>query len=429
MQFKTSPKQNKSFVEATHRYNIWVGSIRAGKTYSSVRKFIDRLQFGVPGDAMICGVNRSSIGRNILSLMYDMIGFPAPTEKCMKTRLYGRDLYFVGAPDISAVATIKGATLAYAYIDEITEVPEPFFKMLDGRLSVPGAQLFGATNPDGPAHWFKKQYIDRKEELDLIHWDFNLDDNPILDKEYKKIIKASYTGLWFDRYILGKWALASGAIFPDFDHENLFENSFPTPNYYLVGIDYGTTNPTAAVLVAITPNKWPQARIEAEYYYDSAKTGVPKTDAQLVNDIKEFIGYRDVRSIYVDPAAASFKIALRQEDLPVIDANNDVLLGVKTMNKFISGRNIVVHKSCKNAIEQLQSYAWDSKYADRGEDKPVKKNDHQVDAIRYSLTPFLNSGDFGYADEQLNIENIRRKVYGNQDIYSNFNNEIHGGFC
>lgn len=426
--FKTSPKQNKSFFEAIHRYNIWVGSIRAGKTYSSIRKFIDRLQFGVPGDAMICGVNRNSIGRNILSTMYEMIGFPAPTEKCMKTRLYGRDLYFVGAPDIGAVATIKGSTLAYAYVDEITEIPESFFKMLDGRLSVPKAQLFGTTNPDGPSHWFKKQYIDRSSELDLINWDFTLDDNPILDEEYKKIIKASYTGLWYDRYILGKWALASGAIFPDFDHENIYEKPFPSPSYYLVGIDYGTTNPTAAVLLAVTPNKWPQARVEAEYYYDSAKVGFPKTDAQLVNDIKEFIGYKDIRAIYVDPAAASFKIALRNENLPVVDANNDVLLGVKTMSKFISGRNIVVQKACINAIEQLQSYAWDSKAADKGEDKPVKKLDHQVDAIRYSLTPFLSSGDFGSPDEHLSIENLRRKVYGENDGYGFMNPQMGGGY-
>ena len=57
----SSPKQNKSFLEATHRYNIWVGSIRAGKTFSSTRRFIHDLQFGPPGDAMIVGVNRATM--------------------------------------------------------------------------------------------------------------------------------------------------------------------------------------------------------------------------------------------------------------------------------------------------------------------------------------------------------------------------------
>src|SRR5690606_12722269 len=78
----------------------------------------------------------------------------------------------------------------------------------------------------------------------------------------------------------------------------------------------------------------------------------------------------------VDPAAASLKIALRQSDLPVLDANNDVLLGIKICSKFIGGKNIVIQKGCTTLREHLQSYAWDSKAADRGEDKPVKKDDH-----------------------------------------------------
>lgn len=423
----TSPKQDQSYDEATHRFNIWVGSIRAGKTFASIRRTIHELKYGPPGDVMFLGVNRQSIDRNILGSLYKMIGFPTPNPKTMKTRLYNRDVYFVGCPDISAVATIKGATLAIGYVDEITEIPEAVFKMFEGRLSVPGAKLIGTTNPDGPSHWFKKQYIDNAENIDLIYWNFTLDDNPILDEEFKKRIKASYTGLWYNRYILGQWAMASGAIFDTFDHDNIYTNPFPAPSYYLVGIDYGTTNPTAAVLCAVTPNKWPQFRIEEEYYYDSAKIGRAKTDEELSRDIVEFIKYKNVTAIYLDPAAASFKIALRQKDLPVLDANNDVLLGIKTMSKFVSGKNLVVQRGCKTLIEQMQSYAWCPKAAANGEDKPIKKSDHIVDALRYSCTPFMNSGDFGCADESLNIENLRHKVYGD-DGYGYMNPIAGGGY-
>ena len=126
--FTTSAKQNLSYLEATHRFNIWVGAVRSGKTFSSIRKFIDRLKHGVPGDAMIIGVNRGTIQRNILTHMYQTLGFPCPSPMTMKTNLYGRNLYFVGAPDISAVTTIQGSTLAYAYIDECVCIPEAFFK-------------------------------------------------------------------------------------------------------------------------------------------------------------------------------------------------------------------------------------------------------------------------------------------------------------
>ena len=419
----TSPKQDKSLVEATHRFNIWVGAVRSGKTYSSIERFMKDLKIGPPGDAMIIGVNRGSIQRNIIRHLYEKLGFPPPMEKAQKGKLYGRDIWFVGAPDVSAVSTIQGSTLALAYVDEATNLPEPFWKMLESRLSLDGSKLLATCNPEGPAHWLKKDYIDNPN-IDLVHWNFSLEDNPSLSETFKKEIKASYTGMWYNRYILGEWALAHGAIYDCYDHNNEYEHPFPPPSYYVVGIDYGTTNATAAVLCAVTPNKWPQIRVEAEYYYDSAKKGRSKTDQELVRDIKEFISYKNVSAIYVDPAAASLKIALRQSDLPVLDANNDVLLGIKICSKFIGGKNIVIQKGCTILREQIQSYAWDSKAADRGEDKPVKKNDHICDALRYAICSAFPRGEFNHPDENISYDQLRRKVFETDDGWGAM---LHGG--
>ncbi len=350
----TSPKQNKSFCEATHRFNIWVGAVRSGKTFASIERFIYDLKNGPRGDAMIIGVNRGSIQRNILKHLYNRLGFPCPTEKAQMGMLYGRNVWFVGAPDISAVSTIQGSTLALAYVDEATNLPEPFWKMLESRLSVPGAKLIATCNPEGPSHFIKKQYIDNPN-IDLICWNFTLEDNPSLDEEFKKQLKASYTGLWYNRYILGEWALSHGAIYDQFDHDNIYDSPTSNPNYYLVGIDYGTTNATAAVLCAVTPNKWPQLCIESEYYFDSVVKGRSKTDDELVRDIKDFIGHKSVAAIYVDPSAASFKVALSNADLPVLDAKNDVIPGVKTVAKFIAGKNLVIHRSCTILKEQIHA--------------------------------------------------------------------------
>ena len=282
--------------------------------------------------------------------------------------------------------------------------------------------------PGRPSSLAEESYLD-KPGLDLAHWNFCLEDNPILDDKYKEQLKASYTGMWYNRYILGEWALAHGAIYDCYDYNNEYENPFPAPSYYIVGIDYGTTNATAAVLLAVTPNKWPQIRVKSEYYYDSAKKGRSKTDEELVRDIKDFIGYKNVSAIYVDPAAASLKIALRQKDLPVLDANNDVLLGIKIVSKFIGGKNIVIHKSCVTLREQLQSYAWDSKAADRGEDKPVKKNDHICDALRYACVTAFPTGEFAHPDENLSYDQYRRKILtDDNDGWGAMLNAPMGGF-
>lgn len=410
-----SPKQIQSFNEATKRFNIWVGAVRSGKTYSSILKLIDIIKNGPPGNGMIIGVNRDTIQRNVILELYKFLGFPTPSTKTTETKLYGRNIYFVGAHDEGAVRRIQGSTLAFAYVDECACIPQPFFKMLLSRLSVKGAQLLATTNPEGPAHWLLKDFIKRSDELDLVYWNFRLEDNPSLDPAYVENLKKEYTGMFYKRFILGEWAASTGMIFDSFDDENIFSDRKEQPSYYVAALDYGTVNPTCALLGAITPNRWPQIRIEDEYYFDSSKAGRSKTDAELADDIKNFVSYIPIRALYIDPAAASLKIELRNRDLPVIDAKNDVLSGIQVMSKFIHGKNLLVNKNCKNLIEQCQSYQWDSKAADRGEDKPIKHNDHAVDACRYLCLSTFPQGIFSHPNEQISYDDLRRNVYGNDD--------------
>lgn len=414
-----SPKQIQSFQEANKRFNIWVGAVRSGKTYSSILKLIDLIKNGPPGSGMIIGVNRDTIQRNVLLELYKFLGFSPPGTKTTETKLYGRNIYFVGAHDEGAVRRIQGSTLAFAYVDEATCIPAPFWRMLLSRLSVSGSQLLATCNPEGPAHWLKKEYIDRCDELDLKHWHFTLDDNPSLDPTYKENLKKEYTGMWYKRYILGEWAVAHGLVYDCFDHDNTYEHPKEPPNYYIMGIDYGTTNATAAVLIGVRPTRWPQLTVESEYYYDSSKKGRSKADDELAQDIKDFIGWRNISTVYVDPAAASFKIALRQMGLPVIDANNDVVPGIRTTSKFVSNKNLIIHKSCSTLLEHMQSYAWDPKAADRGEDKPIKINDHILDALRYACYTAFPTGEFSHPDENLTIDQLRRKVYGDDNVFLN----------
>lgn len=412
-----SPKQALSIAEAQKRYNVWCGAVSSGKTFASIVKCIERLQNGPKGDVMFLGVSRGTIQRNVLTQLYSILGWPCPTSKTMETKLYGRNVYFVGVNDEGSVRSIQGSTLALAYGDEVAAWPQPCFKMLQSRLRIPGAQCLLTCNPEGPSHWFKKEFLDREADLDLIHWNFLLDDNPALDEAYKSNLKKEYTGMWYKRYILGEWAVAHGLIYDSFDiQDNTYENPRNNPTYYIVGIDYGTSNATAAVLVAVNPRLWPQISVEAEYYYDSAKRGRQKTDDELATDIKNFVAHRNITAVYVDPSAASLKIELRNRNLPVLDANNDVLEGIKVVSKFIAGRNLLIHKSCTNLLDCIQSYSWCPKAADRGEDKPLKVKDHVMDSLRYALFSKFPNGQFNNADDNRSIEDIRREIHG----YDNF---------
>lgn len=408
-----SDKQLLSIQKATKRLNLWVGAVRSGKTYASIQKLIFAMRSGVPGAVMLIGVSRESLQRNVLIDLYKSLGFPPPSSKATSGKLYGRDVYFVGAHDESAVRKIQGSSLAYAYVDECVCIPEPFWRMLLSRLSVSGAQLFATGNPEGPQHWIKKNYIDKAQELDLAYFHFVMDDNPSLTEEYKESLKKEYGyGAWYNRLILGLWAIAEGLVFDGFDEMNLFQNTFEAPAFYAVGIDYGTSNATAAVLGAIDPKKWPQIRIEEEYYYDSHKAGRAKSDSELADDIYSWLRYRSTQAIYVDPAAASIKVELRQRGLPVIDAKNEVLEGIRTVSKFIKHKNLVVHKGCKNLIESIESYVWDRKASDRGEDKPLKVSDHCVDSLRYLVASVFKTGIIEDVSSSITIDQVRKQIYG-----------------
>jgi len=87
----------------------------------------------------------------------------------------------------------------------------------------------------------------------------------------------------------------------------------------------------------------------------------------------------------VDPSAASFRVQLFQDRLRPVLADNDVLDGIRLVSSLLSTGRLKIHRSCKHLIGEMQGYSWDEKAAAKGEDVPVKVNDHGVDSLRYGI--------------------------------------------
>lgn len=414
MHFKISLKQLDSIKESDARFNFWVGSVRSGKTFASLVRFDDFVKKGPEGDYAIIGKSRDTIKRNILGPLRDMLGnrFTYSIGKSEAT-LYGKTIHLIGANDERSEHKIRGLTLAGCYVDEMTIIPECVWKMLGTRLSVSGAKLFGTTNPDSPFHWLKRDYIDRAEELDLKVFHFKIDDNPSLDPKYVDALKREYKGLWYRRYIEGEWALAEGTIFDFFDKE-LHVIDFPpsAADYYVVGVDYGTTNPCVFSMIGYRENVKPSKWLEKIWYFDSAKAGYQMTDAQYFDAFQRFTAGYQVRATYVDPSAASFKLELIRGDvLNVIEAKNDVLDGIRYHSTLLSTGDFKVCSNCRQAIDEYGQYVWDTKAAARGEERPLKQHDHVLDSIRYALYSewYSKQGRRMTVDD---IEQIKDSVYG-----------------
>ena len=420
-----SRKQIQSYQQATSRYNIWVGAVRSGKTFSSLLAFIAFCKYAPAGDFMILGKSLDAIKRNVLSQLKDLLGdlFRYYLGK-REAKLFGRTIHLVGANDERSEHKIRGSTLAGAYCDEITVLPEGVFEMLKSRLSVSGARLFGTTNPDSPFHWFKRNFLDRAHELDIAHWDFTLDDNPSLDPIFVANLKREYRGLWYQRLIEGRWVLAEGTVFDMFD-ERLHCLDYPPGNadYYCVGVDYGTTNPCAFTMVGYssrtTPNRW----LEKEYYWDSKAQMRQKTDTDYAEDLAKFITGYNVKQIYIDPSAVSFRVELQRLGFNhVMEAENDVLDGIRYHSMLLNNGTFKILRSCRNTIEEYCTYHWDTNASDRGIDKPSKKNDHLLDSLRY----VLYTESFKYDGARLkpeDIERMRAEALGHAPSHGRFFDE------
>lgn len=408
-----SPKQLDYLRNSTASVNVCDGSIRAGKTFVTLLRwvmFVARAPRG--GELVMVGRTRDAIWRNLIAPLQnpDLFGPIAAqvigNNGAPTVSILGRTVHLIGASDAKAEKVIRGMTVAGAYVDEITVCSEEFFTQLLGRMSVRGAKLFGSTNPDNPAHWFKLKFLDRLGELtNWRHWRFTMDDNPSLTEEYKAAKRLEFTGLWFRRFILGEWVAADGAVYPMWDPEKhvIPWGELPRMERLLaVGMDYGTNNPTTAVLLGIAPDIDDRGRKGRRRLYLVDEWGVPKghglDDLELSRRYRDWYDrdhlpgqYLEPSYTVVDPSAASFKTRLYLDGVQNLhNADNAVEYGLKTMAGLLGNGHLLVSDRCRGFIGEITGYSWDEKAAAQGKDLPVPVADHYLDAGRYAVVTTEN---------------------------------------
>ena len=402
------------------------GAIRSGKTISMSLSFVMWAMSSFNGQNFgMCGKTIGSFRRNVLfwlKLMLKSRGYKVADHRADNLVVVTRNgvenyFYVFGGKDERSQDLIQGITLAGVFFDEVALMPESFVNQATGRCSVDGSKYWFNCNPDGPYHWFKVNWIDLsigylgkkkavkiKEEAvksgkdielkKLLYVHFTMDDNLSLSEKIKERYRSNYKGVFFKRYIMGLWAMAEGIIYDMFDadkhvvnteelavnYERKTGESFWTKEQY-VSCDYGTQNPTVFLLWnKAKDKKWYCRR---EYYYSGREKGRQKTDAEFSEDLTKWLDGIKIRSVVLDPAAASFKAQLEKDGYKVKKAKNDVLDGIRFVATLLNQGSILIDESCENTIKEFASYIWDIKAGERGEDKPVKEYDHCLDSLRY----------------------------------------------
>ena len=361
------------------------GAVRSGKTLCMGVAFLLWAMICFRDQQFaLCGKTIGALRRNLLpGALAELRQLGATweerrSENSITMHFGGRTNRFLlfGGRDEGSAALIQGVTLAGLLLDEVALMPRSFVEQACARCSVTGSKLWFNCNPEGPEHWFYREWIGKAEERKALYLHFTMDDNPSLAPYIRQRYERLYTGIFYRRFVLGEWAAAEGLIYDFFDRE---KDAVPAPKgemeAWRVSIDYGTVNPTSMGLWGRRNGVW--YRVE-EYYYDSRREGQQKTDAEYVEALRALCGDRRVERVIVDPSAASFQAALRQAGFPVRAADNRVLDGIRVTAGLLRNGQIVLCESCGDCLREIALYCWES-----GKEAPRKENDHAMDEMRY----------------------------------------------
>ena len=410
------------------RITLLEGAVRSAKTWSFHPKVLIWLnRYPVKGLRVLGGVTKSTIKNNVLNDLFELCGKGNYSYNAQsgEVDLFGVPWLVVGAKDEGSEKIIRGSTIGIFIGDELTQQAPSFVKMVLNRMSVEGARFYATTNPDTPFHYvytdlMNNEALKRKGDIEVIH--FDLSDNPNLPADYPAYLNTIYPvgSLYHQRFVKGLWVTGEGAILKDCLDERNFYRDEPwlmsdgrpgmvTPVHLkdrsmiaerTITVDCGVNH------VQVYTDCLDDGRtlwFHREYWWDSNITQRQKTEAQYIEDMKEFMkrGKCEGVKIIIPPEVASFDEALTQAGLWHIDADNEVDNGIKAMTTMMATKRCMFrlapkgtysydggnpyHEHCEETVKQCQTYIWDPKAKERGLEEPLKQKDDGPDNVRYKI--------------------------------------------
>lgn len=410
-----SDKQLDFIENAKYSYNIASGSIRSGKTFAQIWKLIDFLESGdaLPGvDGLMIGKTSGALKTNIINDLLDIykrIGRESELEHLKSEGvLYYHPKHIrinlVGAYDEKSEGRIRGMTAQFLVGDEVSLWPQVFFQMAMGRVSAGKRYKWLTTNPDAPSHYLMTRYINNPKLAGKLKvWYFGLDDNPVLDADYKQELIDTYVGILAERMLWGKWVIAEGAVFSNFSRDlhvksvKWMDKVRPQVKTWGVGLDFGftTNHPMAGALIG--------EGIDGFYHVKDFKVVKQVIDKAWVDSfLVPFCG--PAKEVFCDSARPDLISQLDGFLAPhgiratgVSKGPGSVVAGINYIDGLFKNQRYFIGENCTDTIAEEEAYRWKTDSSGQvKKEEPVPENDHLMDAKRYRLADKITSQFAGY---------------------------------
>lgn len=397
------------------------GAIRSGKTIVMAPSFVQWAMMNYSGQCFaICGKTIGALRRNVITTLKEqlirngMSVVDLRSENTLTVTLGRKSntFYLFGGKDESSADLIQGVTLAGIYFDEVALMPRSFVEKAEGRCSVEGARFWYTCNPEGPSHWFKHEYINVAAEKRLFYAHFVMDDNLTLSRKTKERYKRQFTGVFYQRAILGLWVAAEGRIYTQFSDDLIISEkdwrSKDDYDHYIsqlhrniavvtLGIDFGGNKSYHAFnLTGFTKGFRQLITLKDRRIQGDTPDALEKAFVQFVLECQQ--EYPQLHTVYCDSAEQvlirGLKKAARDAKLAV-QINNASKCEIIDRIRFYcmmqgSGRYFIL-AGCKETIKAFNEAVWDPDAAGDVRLDDGTTNIDNLDAQEYSSEPFMRA--------------------------------------
>lgn len=389
---------------------VWEGSVRSMKTVTSLYAWMIYVLRSPDRDFLMTGTTQGSVYRNCIVGDFGLLGISRGkiveradrnNSKYLSIQGTRKRIYYFGGENVGSYRTFRGATFGGWYADEANKhhrntIEEGFNRTAASR----DRRHFWTMNPDIPEHWIYQEYLDAYKEKQMPGfrlYHFSLDDNPAISEERKDELARQYTGVAYQRYILGLRVRAEGRIYVSFEDRNILSPEQLAElraklAYIEIGVDVGGSR-SASTFSAMgywaIPGRGLHAAVIDEHY-DMEHKGTEKLVADFGAYVKKIRGQHPgvrVTESFVDSAEQLIIKSMRA--LGVIDVRGSlkkpILERIRLEDALFAQGRLFVAGHCKHTISAFKSAVWNEKAKKEERLDDGTTNIDSLDAAEYTL--------------------------------------------
>lgn len=397
------------YLNDTTRTQIFFGGSSSGKSFFLAQRVVMDVLKG--HNYLIVRNVANTIKRSVYNqIVKTIIDFNlsevfqmSKSEMVITCKRNNRQILFGGLDDpekLKSITPIDGV-ITDIWIEEATETAREAYKQLTKRLrgATPdgiGKRVIFSFNPILQTHWIYQEFFwnwDDSKNLyksdDLLILKTTYKDNKFLTDEDIYALEHETDPYFYNVYTLGNWGVLGKVIFKNWRTEDLSDVIHSFDNIYN-GIDFGVTDPNAFIRVHVNEG---QKQIFVFNEYKKSNT--------LIDELAEELNNRISKDEFIvgDPQGAQAILELNNRGITVIPAKkgpNSINDGISWLKEY----EIIIDIHCQEFKNEIQSYHWQEDKLGNALPKPVDKDNHLIDALRYA-TELCRLGAVATAAERL----------------------------